>query len=765
MESKRIAVALTGNPNSGKTSIFNNLTGARQHVANYPGVTVERKEGRLSRDGHEMVVVDLPGTYSLSPYSVEEVVVRDFIVHEEPDVVVDVVDASNLERNLYLAAQLIDLHCKLVICLNMVDVATENKILIDQKMLSTLLGAPVVQTNGRLNRGTEDLLDAIFRVAEDADSHTRHIHINYGREIEEELAKLEQRVEAEKTLAERYHPRWLAVKLLEADSDIVERLRSQSDVAESLLGQARKSRRHLEKIYGEDIETIVADRIYSFLNGLCREVVNDAQRAKTTRSDRIDKVLTNRMFGLPIFALLMWLMFEATFTLGEPPMRWIESFFGLLGTGVGRIMPEGILKDLIVTGMIDGVGGVLVFLPNILILFFFLAMLEDSGYMARAAFLMDKVMHLVGLHGKSFIALLTGVGCNAPAVMATRTLESQEDRLITILISPLISCSARYPVYVLFTGAFFAERQGMIVFILYMLGALLAMGMAYIFRKVLFKGRSSPFVLELPPYRIPTFRSVVIHMWERGSIFLRKAGTIILAGVVLVWVLQAFPRNVTLSRDYAGEISAVRQRTEAELGELRASFEEAQRDRRQTYTDAFIPFEESAAYQEIESYYDDARRELNDSSANEIRVLERGRLGEQARGRFAGRIGTAMEPLIRPLGFDWRLGISMIPGFVAKEVVVGSLGVLLGAGDETEDAEHGALRDRLTEHYTPLVGFCFMVFTLIYTPCLATVAVIRKETNSWRWALFSIAYSVVLAWIVTFAIYQCGLLLGLGGAT
>ncbi|MFC1735063.1 ferrous iron transport protein B [Candidatus Hydrogenedentota bacterium] len=761
MSSKRITVAVAGNPNCGKTSIFNNLTGAKQHVGNYPGVTVEKREGTINRDGYEVVFVDLPGTYSLSPYSLEEVVVRDFIVHERPDVVLNVVDASNLERNLYLTAQLIDLHCPLVLSLNMLDVAHTNRTIVNQDLLGELMGAPVVATNGRQNKGTNNLIETVIRVAENRDSVSRHIHVNYGAEVEQEVEKLKGLVASDSGLAGKYYPRWMSVKLIENDEEVVTHVREEAADSAGILAAARKSREHIESIYGEDSETIVTDRLYSFLNGLCRETVDDSQRIKISLSDKIDRVLTNRMLGLPIFAVLMWVVFQTTFTLAETPMGWIEAFIRLIGDVVGGNVADGIFKDLLIGGILDGVGGVIIFLPSILILFFFLALLDDTGYMARAAFLMDKIMHALGLHGKSFIALLTGIGCNAPAVMATRTLENREDRLVTILITPLVSCAARYPVYILFCGAFFANHQGTVILGLYALGAGLAVLMGLLFRKTLFKGKSSPFVMELPPYRIPTLRSVLIHMWDKAYIFVRKAGTIILAGVVVVWVFNTFPRGVSYSKDFDAEIVAVEKDFSERIKKLDGAFEKSMQKKSVAYADAFPPFEDSCVYKEIKDYYDAKHAELEGEQEKLVAAIENEKLSEEVLSRYAGRIGASVEPLIKPLGFDWRLGISMIPGFIAKEVVVGSLGVLFGAG-ETDDAEDATLREKLRSSYTPLQGFAFMVFTLLYIPCLATLAVIKRETGSWKWAMFSVVYSVTLAYIVTFIVFQGGLILGIG---
>lgn len=674
MEGK-ITVALAGNPNSGKTTIFNNITGARQHVGNWPGVTVEKKEGSCRYQNNEMKIVDLPGTYSLTAYSLEEVIARDFVVEEKPDVVVDIVDASNLERNLYLTTQFMELHAKLVIALNMMDVAESRGIIIDVQRLSALLGVPVIPMIAAKNKGTRELLDAVLKTAGEEPSEDRRVCINYGREIEEELTKLVSILEtaANDGFKEKYSLRWVALKLLENDERVkteVNRLENSEKVIEDVY----KSAKHLEGIFGDDVESLVIDRRYGFVSGAGTEVMRRIQEDRHTRSDVIDQVLLNRFIGIPIFLFLMWLTFQLTFKIGAYPMGWIDDVIGWFSKTLNTQMADTWYRSLLVDGVMGGVGGVVVFLPNIFILFFIISVLEDSGYMARAAFITDKVMHKMGLHGKSFIPMLMGFGCNVPAIMATRTLESARDRILTILISPLMSCSARLPVYTLLTAAFFSRRAGTIIFSLYFMGIVLAVLLAKLFGKLFFPASTVPFVMELPPYRIPTFRGTFIHMWERGSLFLRKMGTIILAGAVIIWFLGTFPWGV----EYASEAS------------------------------------------------------------------------------YAGKLGRVIEPIVKPFGADWRGGVALLFGVVAKEIVVGTLGVLHGTGEDRE-----ALTIRLRAAMTPLSAYAFMVATLIYVPCIATVAVIKKETASWKWTFFAAGYSLALAWILATAIYQVGSLLGL----
>ena len=759
-----IVIGLAGNPNSGKTTIFNRITGARQHVGNYPGVTVERKEGHATHQGRSIHVVDLPGTYSLSPYSIEEIVARDFIVEQRPDVVVAIVDGTNLERNLYLTVQILELGARVVVALNMHDEMDARHIHVDAPQLARLLGAPVVPTVGRTGEGLRELLDAVVRVADDADPVVRPLHVNYGRETEQEIGRIRtdllERTDVGADQPRREHfARWMAVRLIEGDSEVRNRLLHDVPQSGAVIEQAERSRRRLEALYAEESESLVADQVYSFLRGLTREVLDTSRVPRRTFSDRVDSVLTHHVLGLPVFAVLMYLMFQATFTLGDIPKGWIEALFAWVAQAARTVLPSGMLRDLLTDGILSGVGGVVAFLPHILVLFLFMALLEDTGYMARSAFLMDRVMHAMGLHGKSFIALLIGFGCNAPAVMATRTLESRRDRLITMLICPFMSCVARLPVYVLLCGAFFARHQGLIVFALYVLGSVVAVAAGKVLGLTVLRGQSAPFVMELPPYRVPTARSVVLHMWDRAGVFVRKAGTIILVGVALVWALNYFPRHVALSHDYATIREAVAVRYSQHITRANTRYRQALAQAQEQYRHALIPFEDSAVYKELKAYRDATVQSLADQRDDGIRTIDADEARETSQGRWAGTFGRAIEPAIAPLGFDWRIGVSLIPGFVAKEVVVGSLAVLYGHGqaDET-DAD---LRKHLRATYTPLQAMALMIFTLLYVPCLATVAVIRRE-GGWRWALLSIGLSLPVAYAVTLVVYQGGRLLGFG---
>jgi ferrous iron transport protein B len=714
-----ITVALAGNPNAGKTTIFNHITGTRQHVGNWPGVTVEKKEGLIQHNGHRLRVVDLPGTYSLTAYSVEEIVARRFLVDEKPDVVVDIVDASNLERNLYLATQLIELGVKLILALNMADVAEARGHHIDAGKLGTLLGVPVVFTVGTKNQGIKELLDKVVAVAEDRDTVSRHIHIAYGHELEKEIKKIQDVIWQDPSIGRRYSTRWLAVKLLENDGAVKEGVGALGGIGSRILAQADAGRTRLAQLYQDDTEMVLTDQRYGFIGGALKEVLRVSAETKFDLSRQVDLLLTNRLLGFPIFIFFIWAMFQLTFTLGAYPMAWLDTGVGWLGGVVAKVLPSGIVRDLMVGGVIAGVGSVIIFFPNILLLFFCIALFEDTGYLARAAFIMDRVMHLIGLHGKSFIPLLMGFGCNAPAIMAARTLESERDRILTILINPLMSCSARLPVYVLLAGTFFGASAGNVIFTIYALGIALAIAMGKLFRLTLFRGESAPFVLELPPYRVPTLKSLLIHMWDRSAIFLRKMGGVILVGSMVVWFLGAFPRHPATP-----------------------AFEPASRSQA-----ALTP-----APPELSSAGPRSSHEMEASERDKVR-LERS---------YLGRLGRLIQPIFAPLGFDWQTSVAVLSGFVAKEIVVSTLGVLYATGSEGND-ENEALRHALrASGMTPLGAYALMAFVLTYVPCLATVGAIRRETNSWKWTAFSIAYTLTLAWVVAFVIYQGGRLFGLG---
>jgi ferrous iron transport protein B len=727
---KEITIAIMGNPNSGKTTLFNNLTGAHQKVGNWPGVTVEKKEGVTTFNGYRVRVVDLPGTYSLTAYSLEEIIARNYLMREKPDVVVDVIDASNLERNLYLAAQLIDLGVKLVFALNMIDVSKARGQIVDHENLSVLMGVPFVPTVGTKNRGTRDLLGAIVRVAEDRDSVSRHVHINYGREIEGETERLQTLIHSDGSVTDEHLARWMGIKLLENDEEVIKEI-EKNRLRKEIFDQLEKSTAHLKTIFNEEPEVLVADRRYGYIHGAIKETFHQVKKDRYYLSDHVDMVLTNRLLGFPILLFFIWAMFQLTFNVGQYPMDWIDSGVQFLSRFVGERMGEGVLRDLVVDGIISGVGGVAVFLPNIFILFFCIALFEDTGYMARAAFIMDKVMHTLGLHGKSFIPMIMGFGCNVPAIMATRVLESKRDRILTILINPLISCSARLPVYVLIAGSLFGVYAGNVIFSIYVAGIALAILMGQIFKRTLFRGEIAPFVLELPPYRMPTLKGTLIHMWERGSIFIKKMGGVILLGSIFVWGLSSFPQPVDFSRDYDRE---------------KANIQEG-------YT------REAAAL--IRDGEVEAARALDEERNLKIAGLEALRENEFREKSFLGRLGKTIAPILRPLGFGWKEAVALLTGFVAKEIVVSTFGVLYHVG-ELEGEERETLRTAVRRAMKPLVGYAFMIFVLVYTPCLATLAAIRRETGSWRWTGFSVGYSLILAWVLAFMVYQGGTLLGLG---
>ncbi|UCG13368.1 MAG: ferrous iron transport protein B [Deltaproteobacteria bacterium] len=726
MKKETITLALTGNPNSGKTTIFNNLTGTRQHVGNWPGVTVEKKEGTVLYNGYRLRVVDLPGTYSLTAYSIEEIVARRFLVDAKPEVVVDIVDASNLERNLYLATQLIELGVKLILVLNMADVANARGHQINADVLGKLLGVPVVFTVGTRNEGTKALLDKVVEVAEDRDTVSRHIHISYGHEMEKEIKNIQDVIWQDPSIGQRFSTRWLAVKLLENDTAVKERVHEFGEIGGKILDQAEASRTRLNEFYQDDPEMVLTDQRYGFIGGALKEVLKISSQSKFDLSRQVDLVLTNRILGFPVFVFFIWAMFQLTFTVGAYPMDWIDAGVGWFGALVSGLLPPGLLRDLLVNGIIAGVGSVIIFLPNILLLFFCISLFEDTGYMARAAFIMDRVMHVIGLHGKSFIPMLMGFGCNAPAIMATRTLESERDRLLSILINPLISCSARLPVYILLAGTFFGASAGNVIFSIYALGIALAIGVGKLFRVTLFRGEIAPFVMELPPYRVPTLKSLLIHMWDRSQIFLRKMGGVILVGSIVVWFLGAFPRNVELSVGQGADKVGV---TGGQV----------------------VPVTVDGSHEPLPS----TPLALGD---NREQAMEQARLEKS----FLGKLGHAIQPVFDPLGFDWRTSVAVLTGFVAKEIVVSTLGVLHATGADANEESEALRRSLRASGMTPLGAYALMAFVLIYIPCLATVAVIRRETNSWKWTGFSVGYSLVLAWGVSCLIYQGGLFLGIG---
>jgi len=728
---KSFTVALAGNPNSGKTTIFNNLTGARQKVGNYPGVTVERKEGICKFRGHALHVVDLPGTYSLTAYSLEEVIARNFVVDEKPDVVVDIVDASNLERNLYLALQFLELGAPLVIVLNMCDVAKSRGLHIDVERLSELLKVPIIPAVGNKRQGMDKLLEAIVDMARDKEKFNGK-RISYGRELDEEIANISQVISKKASIPEKYPLHWLSLKLLENDSEI-KRLLGVDGVNREVADALDASIRHLKRIYGDDPEELIIDGRYGYINGVYRETVRiSTTKDRLTISDRIDKVVCNRFLALPIFLLIMYIVFQAVYSWSSLPMDWISGFFGWLGETIGGLLPAGILKSLLIGGIIRGVGAVLVFLPQILTLFLFISFLEDTGYMARVAFIMDGIMAKFGLHGKAFIPLISSFACAVPGIMATRTIKSYRNRMLTMLVAPFMSCSARLAVYTLLIAAFIPKRpilggwgntQGLTLFAIYLLGIVMAWLMVMLFKSTILKGEKPPFVMELPPYRLPTLRGVIIHMWERGRLYVKKAGTIILAAAILMWALFTFPSSPRLEGNYETQREQASRAFETETG---------------VTTEAF---EANGVYEPIR--------------------IDNARDAERISNSFAGHIGRAIEPILKPLGFDWRIGIALLSGFAAKEVFVATMGQIYALGEVQGEKSLSLVESvRNDPLFTPLVAITIMVFVLISSPCMATIAVVKQESNSWRWPLFMIAYTNGLAWIVSFIVYQGGKLLG-----
>lgn len=740
---ENITIALAGNPNAGKTTIYNALTGARQHIGNYPGVTVEKKESSITYNGKNLKIIDLPGTYSLTAYSVEEVVARNVIINEKPDVVVDIIDSSNLERNLYLAVQLMELRIPLVFVFNMKDMAQEMGIKINVAKLSQLLGVPIIETVGSKGDGVKNILDEAIKVAQS--NSINYPVISYDSIIEKSLSSIEALVKEYAQGVENYNSRWLSVKLLEGDRDVLNLVPSPI-VAEEI----KRAEQEIEKILGDTPETAIASARYGFISGACQECVTTTVEARHNMSDAIDSVLVNRVLGIPIFLGLMYLVFQLTFTLGDPFMGWIEEFFGFLGDKASVLISHDLLRSLIVDGIIGGVGGVIVFLPNIIFLFIAIAVLEASGYMARVAFIMDKVMHKIGLHGKSFIPFLIGFGCSVPAIMATRTLDNQRDRIITMLVTPFMSCGARLPIYLLIIPAFFEKNQALVLWVIYLIGIVMAIVIAKLLGMTVLKGESAPFVMELPPYRIPTLKGVLTQMWERSWLYLKKAGTIILFISIVMWALTVFPQfPEDKAEAYTASLPALEQ-TVSENTEKLSSL------------GYIIPNEENAA----EAEANNAKLSDVDKAEAEklVAVLEEtnGKIDEilfnyseaELEYSAAGRIGKFIEPVLTPLGFDWKIGTALIGAFAAKEVFVAQMGIVYSLGEVGEDSD--ALRAKLQENYTPLVGFAIMIFALLSAPCMATFAIVKRESNSWKWAFFQFFGMTFVAYIITLLIYQIG---------
>ena len=686
-----IKVALVGNPNCGKTSFFNFASGAHGHVGNYSGVTVDASVAHASFEGYEFDLTDLPGTYSLSCYSPEELYVREHLMKQHPDVVITVIDSSNLERNLYLTTQLVDMNVRMVCALNMYDEFERRGDFVHIKTLSTLFGVPFVPTSFKSGRGVQELFREVISVYEDNSLLARHIHIPHGHELEAGIAHIQEHLKEDEEIRPLYSTRYLAIKLLENDTSVERYVRQLPNADEIIEAKVMAAERVKEEIK-EDSETAIMDAKYGFIHG----ALTEAEFRKGTKEDTyrmthlIDDILSNKYFGFPIFFLILFVMFQTTFSLGQYPMDWIEAGVEWLGELVGSTMPDGPLRSMLVDGVIGGVGSVIVFLPQILILYFFISLMEDSGYMARAAFIMDKLMHKMGLHGKSFIPLIMGFGCNVPAVMATRTIESRRSRIITMMILPFMSCSARLPIYIMIAGTFFSlQYRSWVMLSLYVAGILVAVIVSKIFSTFVIKGEDTPFVMELPPYRMPTAKAIGRHTWEKGKEYLKKMGGIILVASIIVWALGYFPHDDSLSTSAQQEQS------------------------------------------------------------------------------YIGRVGKAIEPVFQPQGFNWKLDVSLIAGVGAKEIVASTIGVLYSgddsfADDDTfsdDDEKYTHLRQlMLAEGITPLAAYCYLLFILLYFPCIATIVAIKNETGSWRWATFAAVYTTIVAWVVSATVYQIGLL-------
>ncbi|MFC1798953.1 ferrous iron transport protein B [Thermodesulfobacteriota bacterium] len=719
-----LTIALAGNPNSGKTTIFNNLTGTRQKVGNWPGVTIEKKEGSIKRFGRDLKIVDLPGTYSLTPFSIEEIVARNFVLDEHPDVVVDIIDASNLERSLYLATQLRELDCNVLFALNMEDVSRSRGIKIDVDKLSKLLNVPVVFTIGNKNKGIDALLKEAIDLASSVQQKPKKRRVKYNQDIENAITQLKDFISQEMQGSLQYEIRWTAIKLLENDQIVKERLLEKTGrTGDSIIQKAEALRRKLTQLFDDDPEIVMTGERYGFIAGIIKEVHTTSALQRVDMSRNIDRVLTNRFVGFPIFLFFIWAMFQLTFTLGTYPMDWIDAAVGWLAQTTDNMLPGGLFKSLLVDGIIAGVGSVIVFLPNILILFFCIALFEDTGYMARAAFLMDKIMHFIGLHGKSFIPMLMGFGCNVPAIMATRTLESEKDRILTILITPFMSCSAKLPVYIVLAGAFFGEKAGSVIFAIYLAGIALSIITGRLFRSTILKGVDAPFVMELPPYRVPMLKSLLIHMWDRSKMFLKRMGGVILIGSIVVWILSTFPRDIHYAVDY-----------DTKVNEVTTSY--------------------SAKIQSADHAIRSSAMAERDEK---IKQITREQKAEKAEKSFMGRIGKVLAPLFAPIGIDWRGSVGLLTGFFAKEIVVSTLGILYVAEESESDELNHAL---LSSGMTPLSALAMMFFVLLYVPCLATIITIKRETGSYKWMLLGMIYSTILAWVIAFVVYQGGRFIG-----
>lgn len=736
-KSKVIDIALVGNPNCGKTTIFNYASGSKEHVGNYGGVTVDSKQAKFKLDGYTLNIIDLPGTYSLSAYSPEELYVRKYIMGHLPDIVINVIDSANLERNLYLTTQLIDMDIKVVAALNMFDELQHKGDKFDYENLGSMVGIPFVPTIGSKGEGITELFRKVIDVYENHDPTVRHIHINYGVPVEKSISTLRELIGKNKGLADKVSSRFYAIKLLEKDEGVEFSLSRTSNFDEIISTRDNEVER-LEYDFKDDSETLITDARYGFISGALKETYrsNSFKRREKTETEIIDTFLTHKIFGFPVFIFFLWITFLATFKLGKYPQQWIESLVSYLGNGLNQLLPASLFRDLIVDGVIDGVGGVIVFLPNILILFFFISFMEDTGYMARAAFIMDRLMHKIGLHGKSFIPLIMGFGCNVPAIMATRTLENRNERLLTILINPFMSCSARLPVYILIIAAFFPNNEVSILFLVYGIGIFFAVFFALIFKKTIFKSDEAPFVMELPPYRLPSFKSTIRHMWYKGEQYLKKMGGVILIASIIVWALGYFPQNKEVNEDFNQKISLVEHEHQNQINQHKIT--------------------DSVKLQQ-----------LNQELFYQIQSLEFERRSILQENSYIGRIGKNIEPVMRPLGFDWKMSVSLLAGVAAKEIVVSTMGVLYQVEADpnktseplTQKLKNAKLTNGINKGkpaFTPVSAFAFLMFILLYFPCIAVIATVKREAGKWKWAIFMVTYTTTVAWIVAFLTNQIG---------
>ena len=723
-----IRVALVGNPNCGKTSLFNIASGSHEHVGNYSGVTVDAKEGRFEYKGYKFVLVDLPGTYSLSAYSPEELYVRKNLIDNVPDVVINVVDASNIERNLYLTAQVIDMNLRVVMALNMYDELQDKGDELDIKQLGYLLGMPVCPTVSRDGTGIPELFDTVIKIYTQSDPKlARHIHINHGAELEKSIDRIKLLLQKNQSLRDKYSTRYLAIKYLEDDKDIEKIIDTLPNRDEIISARVIEEQRILDLLH-TNTESAIVDAKYAFIQGALAETYKPHQDAtpRKTVTDKIDAIVTNKWMAFPIFIAVLYLIFQTTFAVGDYPMQWIDWFVGKFGDFVATFMADGWLKDLVVDGIISGVGSVLVFLPNILILYFFISLMEDSGYMSRAAFIVDKLMHKIGLHGKSFIPMVMGFGCNVPAIMATRAIESRKSRMITIAIIPFMSCAGRLPIFVLLAGAFFPHNAALVLLGIYLLGIVLAILSAIVLSKFV-KDDDLPFVMELPPYRIPTAKAIWRHTWEKGQQYLQKMATTILICSVIIWFLGYFPKNKELmaaQEEYATLAQTPAGRLEINADKVEVNAATATKEDLATRIDSLY------AYQQENSYI--------------------------------GQLGRMVSPALDPLGFNWKMDVGLLTGIAAKELVVSTLGVMYSEGAKVSEghdmSEDTQLQSALVNDVTPAAALSFMVFILLYFPCVATFVAIKNETGKWRWAVACCAYTMAVAWIMSFIVYRLALI-------